>query len=561
MTPRRLVTGIVSAIATMFVIGCVDVNYDIGANFVPDSQGIASGNAEFGGVDREGRSLFTTRNYKSEYINTANQGSVSMGAQNDSYFGKRYTGFFSQYTPLYELTSSGFGYDPILDSVVLFMSVLDYSGDTTTIIKYDVYELLDNSILGDYDDDDDDDYYLEVNSTQALEEFSKGGVLSSEPLFSFYFPDQNAVKNNREVYISTSYMKMDEMTAAGEDFMSRLMLQSGEGTYELYDAEEEWYDFLEVYKGIYIVASDDQPYLSDSEDNGAIYRLNLSSSGLGFYARSKYEELPEYVKDTVGMNYTFYDTYIDVGGNSFNVTYHDSVISDSQLKTDDKSSYDVEATPLILVEGMGGIVNEITFEQSLFEQIAEIIAEGNTDDESDLDTYSDIFFNTATLSLYVLDADATDGYGMYSYSIDNEVDLDNLPTRLGLYSLYTNYLDEDDYSMIEMAIDYDYYTEYTYSTTSNYNGYLNRSRGCYTMNIPLHLQSLWVEYCDALEERGGEAFTQQEWDELDWNKLYIAPDYANLITPQYAVVQGMADGENLAPIRLQITYTLTKKVL
>ncbi|MFR9557579.1 MAG: DUF4270 family protein [Rikenellaceae bacterium] len=547
-------------------IGCTDVNTDIGSDYASSKQEMVVGSINFDALGSDGNPIFTTRHYKSDSINVANQGSIAIGAQKDKYFGKRYNGFYAQLTPLYELDSDGFGTDPILDSVIIFMGVSDYAGDTTTIIKYDVYEVKDDSFLGDFnpeDEDDLDDYHLEYSNTEALELFNNGGILSDR-LFSFYYPDQDGKENNRSVYISTTYMKVSEMSDAGEDFMNRLMLQADDGaTYEMYDYDEEWEGFYDYYKGLYIVPSSDQLYLDNSTEEyaGATYKLSISSSGLGFYARTKHERDNEFIIDTIGMDYTFYDSYFGVGVNTVNVTYHDNEISENQLMTDFKEAGDIEASPLILVEGMGGIVNEITIEQNLFKQFAEIVAAGDVDNPDDDGEYTDIFFNTAILSLYVLDAerDANGDYQSYTMEFNGAVDLDELPTRLGLFYSYSSFLDEDEeYLTMVTAKDYDYYSEYTYSTTSGYDGYLNRSKGCYVMNIPLHLQSLWSQYLEDLEENNWQDFTQEEWDALEWNKLYVGPEASNLSTPHYAVVQGMNNGENAAPMRLQIVYTLLK---
>ncbi len=547
------------------IVGCTDVNTDIGGNYTSNKQEMVIGQINFDGLDSENKPIFTTRHYLSDSINVANQGSLLMGTQRDKYFGRRNSGFFAQITPVYELDRFGFGVDPILDSVILFMGVNDYAGDSTTVIKYDVYEVKDNSFLGNFNPENDDeleDYHLEFSNDGAIELFERPGVLSDR-IFSFYYPDQEAKYNNRSVYLNTTYIKLQEMSAAGEDFMSRLMLQGNDGaTYEMYDFDEKLPGFYDHYKGLYIVPSDVQPELSTTADfSGATFKLTQANSGLGFYARTRHENDYEFIKDTIGMDYSFTDTYFRRGVNSVNVTYHDSGFSDSEVRTDGDATLDVDCSSLILAEGMGGIVNEITIEQSFFKNLAKIVAEGRPEDSTDDGEYRDIFFNTARLSLYVIDAerDVNNDYQLYEMKFDGEVDLDELPSRLGMYYSYSTFLNEDDEFLTMVTVkDYDYYSEYNYSTISSFDGHLNRSQGCYVMNIPLHLQTLWSEYKDALEEKGVEEFTDDEWYAFEWNKMYVAPEASNLFTPHYAVVQGMNDGSNAAPMRLQIIYTLLK---
>lgn len=540
---RLLSVAIVASV--IGVIGCNDSSYMLGENLLPDGHEMATGAISFGLDDIEDP-IISARRYYSDRINVANQSNGMLGAQYDENFGTRYSGFYTQYIPLYALDEDEvFGYEPILDSVLFYFSINSWGGDTTSVIKYLVYEVLNDDFLGDYDSTDDDDYLM-YDTASALEELSKDGVLSSEPLFTFTFPDQD-----NDVYVSTSsYVKLNDMTDAGEDLMSRLMLTSGDYTYEIYNGE--YVDFVDAFKGLYITPSTETVLNTSDSSDGAIYALPFEYAGFSFYGRSKYEEDPTLVKDTIGMSFIFRDSYAEGGGTSINVVDRDftgSGFTFEDIKTSDKSSSDVPTQSTLSVEGMGGLVSELTFEQTLFQQIAAAIEAGGEE-------YNNIFFNTATLSFYNTHAS---GYGIYTETA-TEYTLDDMLSRLVLYTNYSTMLnDAEDNLDTETALDYNYSYESSYSSYSTIGGSLSRSRGCYSLYIPLQMQDFWNDYTEALEENGGVEFTQDEWDEMEWNKLYLAPELTNLFTPSYSILQGQVYGENLSPIRLQITYTLLKK--
>ncbi len=522
----------VAILATIMAVACGEENYNIGSSYLNDSHQMSSGSITFSVNDDAGaEKALTARHYRTTRINAATQGVGLFGEEYSAKYGRRKSSVFAQYVPLFSVDEDDeFGYLPIVDSVMFYPTLAYYSGDTTQTYTYEVYEVLDNSFI--------------VNSTDSIffpsdfvETINGSGVLG-EKLFEFTFPNQA-----KEVYTTSTYVRCDDVTVRCRELLDVLMLQ-GEGDdeydYSLYDYDEDAFEtFASIFKGIYIIPKENQVV----SEGGATYSLDLSSSGWGFFARNVYEDAPEIIKDTVGMTYIFNDSYSDAGYVSINAVdfdYSGSYV-EGKIKVDDETGIDSSGD--IRIEGMGGLINEITLEKEFFERFNAILEEAG-------DNYANVFFNTARMTLYVDDVEA---YGSYDISYSSIAKLSMMPSRIGLYTDYTNY----SYDDLTTVVDYDYYTEYTYSTMSSYDGSINRGQACYVMNIPNQLQEIWGEYSDlSASER---EMSQEDWDALDWNKLYIAPIIGDSFTPRYTTLQGENDGVNKAPLKLAITYTLLKK--
>ncbi len=526
---------------SLFSTGCNDTNFDIGSNYLPNGQGMSMGSIDLrgykvGSLDLDER-VMSTKLYRTERIATSRQYYGALGAQRDVTFGERRSGFFAQYTPQYCLDDEGFGYEPIVDSVMMILSVADYAGDTTQVQRYNVYEVIDDSFVRN-----------SVDTIFNADYKYPAGALSSEPIFTFDFPDQS-----NGYYVNSVYVKAT-IESAGRDLLDRLMLKEGaDGSqidYTYYNENYEFEDFVTSFKGIYICPAENS-YAAGVGDAGATYNFDLATSGFGFYGRSRYEDDPAIVADTLGMSFVFLDSSVeDIGGVSITTVERDysSSVIDVDTATTDLVSNDTH-TSTVRVEALGGVVTQLTLEPAMFEEFERVLTEAN-------DGYKTVFFNVAKLMVYREEAvEYDEPIELTATAADL---LDKMPSRLGLYRTYSSYLDEDDSDTSEMVLvtDYNYTYESTYGIVSDYDGGYNRSLGCYVMNIPLEMQTIWTEYCDARDEAGGAS--KIDWDAQDWNKLVIAPTVDNLMSPRYISLQGEADGANATPIRLNITYTLLK---
>lgn len=65
----------------------------------------------------------------------------------DETFGRRTAGFLTQYRAVALSDTTGFGYQPIFDSIELKIKISNYGGDTLKPMTYNVYEVISNDYL------------------------------------------------------------------------------------------------------------------------------------------------------------------------------------------------------------------------------------------------------------------------------------------------------------------------------------------------------------------------------------------------------------------------------
>ncbi|MFR9523219.1 MAG: DUF4270 family protein [Rikenellaceae bacterium] len=533
---RRLIGG-VSVIAVVAVItfsGCTNVDYTLGSDLTLENQGLKLGQLTIDGMTG---SYFSSKLYKTDSLNSAGMSYGYFGTMANDTFGTRSAAFFTQYLVANSLEDDLFGYMPIFDSAILYVSISSYGGDTSVVQKFEVYEVTDNSFI------------TESADSVFFPSFNIERYLDTEPVFTFKFPDQD-----NGIYTDATYIKMDETDKTAE-FIHRLMLQTITGDYDedIYTDDEEW---VEVFKGLYIKPVEELQPLG-SGNPGAIFATALESSGFGFYGRSREEVDETLIKDTIGMSYTFYYSSAEYGNISINCVdnnYEGSMINPDEILTpytEDPSS--VPTTSILRVEGMAGVVSRIEFTKDFFYQLDTILEE--EDDES----FTSLFFNQAMLKIYLEDITSYDWTDINPFVVTPWMDA--MPTSLGLYSDYSYYLyeDEDDgetYSTLTGVADYLYAYESSY--TLDFGGSLNRSWGCYVLNIPGYVQTAWNSYLSAKEE-AEEDGTEMDWDSWEEDRTaYLGPIASSLYSMKYASLQAGDPDLNKAPMHLELTYTMIR---
>ena len=128
-------------------------------------------------------------------------------------------------------------------------------------------------------------------------------------------------------------------------------------------------------------------------------------------------------------------------------------------------------------------------------------------------------------------------------------EMDGAQQRLGLYT---------DYKKLTPITDYAYSYEDNY--TISYDGYINRSRGCYAMNITGYIQTLWNSYRDERDaaKREGRAIDLKN---VENRVIYLGPEAYSAYAFDVSFLQGAnndAEGELTAPIRLEFTYNMVR---
>lgn len=514
------------AASALTFAGCTDVDDTLGGNLIPGDQQMKAGYAVFDGSSRtEGlnsRKYVETRLFQTDSIVSSNIASGYMGSMADDTTGVRTAGFLTQFTNYYLVEEGSFGYKPFFDSVYIFLSINGYGADTLTDQEFGVYEVTSNRYL---DKSEDTTFYFTFDPEAE-------GILG-ERLFTFSLGKSNNTGP------ATTAVTM-QPTEAGRHFVNRLLLQEGEyaGDYSIYstDSLEQWF---QTFKGWYIKP---ERTMERGGARGTIYSTDLSSSGFMVYGRNRREDNPSLIQDTIGMGFYFYLADTGHGNVSINTVRHDytGAVVPIDLAREQLAERPQQQT--LFVEGLGGVVSELTFTRELFEEMEQILAVENAASGKSFHTFA---FSQVKMSVYLPGSD----YDWRKIDPANASTLvaqlnGSLP-RLGLYTDYKRLLPVADYA-------------YAYENNGNtiaYGGELNRSRACYAMNITTFMQRLWNSYAELRDATpAGEPV---DLSQLEYPRtVYLAPEAYSLFALPYSVFQGEAGDANNAPIRLEMTYNM-----
>ena len=564
---------LVLAAVALISVGCsADVDSELGYDIIPDHQKMEMRHLRFKGgkvivfnaatstedkseyTEREGK-FFRTSLYHTDSLLSSNVNNGYIGVEHNDTFGMRSSALASSIIFMNSVDKeTGFGYKPIFDTMTLVLTINDYGVDTLTPVRYEIYEL-NKPLLGSVVNAADTSAYSNCTMESAYD--------PSKPLFTFTFPDgEKTGPNTRTIDLTPVDMSRNGQTW---DFVRRMMLipedydtnKEWDGyakdTDSLYSSEKKW---QQKFHGIYI-----KPVLEsvDKTKRGALYSFDLKSSGLQLMGRNRNPKDPTLIQDTIGANYYFYDEtldgYTDDYGNfiegpddvlniSVNSIKHD--YSGSLLDGIDFAAYDKDGKKLpnsardevaeCYVEGFAGVATEIYFTD---EFLAELKRASYLDPENTDTKYRAVGINQCRLYVYLKGAD---------YNWDENINnahlltplMNNSITRLGSYI---------GYSKLNCMADYDPEYETTYSTELSYGGYLNRSRGCYEMDITGFMQRLY-NYVNSLEKI-------EDYDEtVTPRAIYLGPEAISPYTFKHTELQGSTS--NRAPIHLEMTYTMVK---
>ena len=545
------------AVAALVFEGCtMTADSTLGANMMPEEQVMEMRHLKFRGnsiirlnpttgenevrdAALEGKNFLETRLYRTDSLLSSNIGMGYMGVRRSDTLGLRTAGFASSMLYMNAINEeTGFGYKPIFDTMMLVLSIKNYGGDTLAPIRYKVYELQ-KPLVGDvlkYDENRKQDSvaYINCDLSAVYDE--------SKPIFEFTFPNSELGQGP-----STLMIPM-ENTEYSWDYARRLMLIPddyadagsdwdgyGRDSVELYTDDKKW---TSKFYGLYI-----KPDVEGTPANsiGAMYEIDLSASGIMLQGRSRNPQDPTMIKDTVGMYYYFYDSESEFNTSVNKVThdYTNALIKEADIDCT-KPREERAQVSTCYVEGLGGPATEIYLTDDF---LNELIALETTEQ----DEFSRLGINQCLFSIYIDRAD-------YDWNITQSRAEELIPllnrsfTRLGTYW---------NYNRLSNVIDYDYVYESTYGTESVYNGYLDRSRGCYILNITAHIQKLF-NYAKSVRQEDG-SFVFNESDENYVSRtLYIGAEATSPYAFSESVLQGQDDGNNDAPIQIDLTYTLVK---
>ena len=571
---------VVVAVAT-FCVGCsADVNSELGYDIIPDHQKMEMRHLRFKGgkvitfnagqstedkseyTEREGK-FFRTSLYHTDSLLSSNVNNGYIGVEHSDTFGMRTSAMASSIIFMNSVDKeTGFGYKPIFDTMSLILTINDYGVDTLTPVKYEIYELT-KPLLGSVVNEADTSAYSNCSMEGAYD--------PTKPIFTFTFPDGQKTGPNTRTIDLTPVNLSAKRGADGKfegqtwDFVRRMMLIP-----EDYDTNKEWDGYAkdidslyssekkwqQNFHGLYI-----KPVLEgvDKTKRGALYSFDLKSSGLQLQGRNRTPKDPTLIQDTIGANYYFYDETLDgyrddygnfiegpedvinISVNSIKHDYSGSLLGKYKIAAYDEAGNKLpnsarDEVAECYVEGFAGVATEIYFTD---EFLAELKRASYIDPEKDDTKYRAIGINQCRLYVYLKGADYD-----WQTNIDNAHLLtplmDNSITRLGSYI---------GYSKLNCIADYDPEYETNYNTELAYGGYLNRSRGCYEMDITGFMQRLY-NYVNSLEKLS-------DYDEtVTPRTIFLGPEAISPYTFIHTEIQGSTSDK--APIHLEMTYTMVK---
>lgn len=549
---RRMLLPVAALAATIGLTlgGCTKVDDTLGGNLIPDNQQMRAGYVQLPRADElNPKKYVETRLFQTDSIVSSNITYGYMGSMLNDTLGHRSAGFLSQMVNYYKVDSGYFGYMPIFDSAQILLKVTSFGRDSVTEQSFAVYEVVSNKYLTEKPiapnkSQRDSTFYLNFDPV------AEGVYNPDEPLFTFTLGGEGK-------YPSTTSAVTLEPTEAGKKYIRRLMLQEGEyaGDYSIYSADSLKY-WVEAFKGLYIAPNPEKPLTEYGK--GTIFATELTYSGLSVYGRNRVKDDPSLIKDTIGMVYYFYEDGAEFGNVSVNNVKHGyeeaTIARRINIEEARETAENRPENPLVYVEGMGGVVTEMTFSPEFFAELEAEIAKGNADGKN----FKTLAFSQVRMSIYFNDSDyewekIADGTAGDILRMTDQMNA--YPTRLGMYTNYKTLTPISDYAYI-------YEQNYGSSVTLAYNGKINRSRGCYVMDITGYMQQLWNSYMGAKADAGGEV-ANIDWDKVKNRSVYIGPEAYGLYTTSFGVLQGMPTQAgtaepNNAPIRFSMAYNLIK---
>ena len=549
---RRMLLPVAALAATIGLTlgGCTKVDDTLGGNLIPDNQQMRAGYVQLPRADElNPKKYVETRLFQTDSIVSSNITYGYMGSMLNDTLGHRSAGFLSQMVNYYKVDSGYFGYMPIFDSAQILLKVTSFGRDSVTEQSFAVYEVVSNKYLTEKPiapnkSQRDSTFYLNFDPV------AEGVYNPDEPLFTFTLGGEGK-------YPSTTSAVTLEPTEAGKKYIRRLMLQEGEyaGDDSIYSADSLKY-WVAAFTGLYIAPNPEKPLTEYGK--GTIFATELTYSGLSVYGRNRVKDDPSLIKDTIGMVYYFYEDGAEFGNVSVNNVKHGyeeaTIARRINIEEARETAENRPENPLVYVEGMGGVVTEMTFSPEFFAELEAEIAKGNADGKN----FKTLAFSQVRMSIYFNDSDyewekIADGTAGDILRMTDQMNA--YPARLGMYTNYKTLTPISDYAYI-------YEQNYGSSVTLAYNGKINRSRGCYVMDITGYMQQLWNSYMEAKADAGGEV-ANIDWDKVKNRSVYIGPEAYGLYTTSFGVLQGMPTQAgtaepNNAPIRFSMAYNLIK---
>jgi hypothetical protein len=486
----------------MSMSSCTEVDDRLGANLVPKNQRMEiEVTSPENGVQ--------TFLYREDSIPASRTGRAYFGRHTDptGVFGAQTSSALLQFLPasVPYADADGYGLDPIVDSMVIFLSVDDTRGDTTVVQKFDVWEIAAEQELLNRDTTYYTNFPIEKYKKRRLFEFShKGRGNVSARLFP---------------------------TEAGKEYLNSIVNM------------EDWDNYLndtlfhEKFQGLYITPAEDSPTAA------SLFGADLTASGLELHVRNHDSLDVSAIYDTLYTVFSFQDkdegmqgatvAWNNVSVNIPKFDYTGSLLGALETETNGFTDTLATSTPLstVYIQSMGGVGTFLRFTDDLVEEIRnlkfKIDEEGNR-------VGKDIAINQAMMKIWLSDSSIA--------SLDSSME------RIGSYLNMKSLAPIPDYQYAtEMNENLKRLTEaQQYGTTYSpyllpYNGSLNRSNSYYELDITSYIQQL----------------SKVKEDDPDYMYIspgiYLAPEAYGIFGSGESILKGLGSDQ---PVSIRITYTI-----
>ena len=519
--------AVVAVMGVMTLASCTTTaDYTLGQELAPTNQQMTMRNRSYrGGVIREANrddvpcKVFESRLFRTDSIKSTSLDMLFLGQHNDPEFGRRTMGVATQFIHMALVDDSiGFGYRPLYDSMMLLLLIDTVVGDTMTPVKYNIYQLSAPLV----EEGAEDTVFYTSYDPRAMGHLAA----DAEPIFSFKFPDYA-----NGIYTNTMELRLKE-EAGAKAFINKLLCMETldeNGFANKLDVYESDSAFISAFRGIWI-----EPAEGQTEGTGSIFSSEMGESGMQIYGRSRNPGPDaDIILDTINIPYIFYTKYASVGNVAAQSVKYDFTGSRLEGYPMDEGDLEREDLGLTYVDGCAGVITELYLTDEFLLSLYNINS-GEKD-------YVSAAINQAALRFYLEGSE-------YDYNLIDPIPMtDKMNESIPRLGMYTNYKD------LTPIIDYLYTQEDDESLY--YDGYLNRSRAMYEMNISSFIQKLVNDLLELKPEADGS---------IDLSKLktarviYLAPSAYDRFTFNRSVIQGSNTKTNPASISLELTYTLVK---
>jgi len=407
------------AVSVTVMNGCSKVDDMIGYNMMPDNQKMAVHIDTLSGV--------RTYLYRFDSIVSSNLEYAYLGKEYSSTYGQRTNSLLIQFLPSSIPYESGFGIDPIIDTMYLALGIDQTHGNTDVEQTFEVFRVYCDTLSVD------STYYSNFPIARFINE--------DEPLFTF----KHSGKNNLVTALSP--------TVYGREFMESLVKLDT----AVYRSDSL---FHSTYNGLYIRPA------ATSPRQAATYSWKLSGSDTYMVLNVRDHDSIDHalIHDTLSAAFSISDgsAYGNLSINMVDFDYSDSELGVLQSQTDNFTDT-LTVQPICYVQTMGGVSTRLSLSDIASRLSALRVKDGDT---------LSIMINQAT---------------MYAAIDDRTIDgLNTAPSRLGSYLNIRNMTPIPDYMYSYEKSTQSSNADYVLP----YNGFLNRSNYYYPLNITSYIQHL-----------------------------------------------------------------------